>query len=424
MFKNLSFLIKKIFKTEFFSNVSTQILGTGVAQVLPFLLMPVLSRVFNETDFANFTIFIAVSSVLTVVVGGRYQFALVIPKKEAEAQNLFELSVYITLIYAAFIFIVLQTGIFNFYLKQKGLLFYIPIYIVLYGIWSSASNLSIRHKKFKNNAISKVVQSSSYSFGSVGLSFLTKSYGLVIGKIISVLFSTLYLIKTTKINNFSYNLELLKRVGKKYIDYPKYGILPSFFNIASLQALVFVIGNYYTKIELGYFGLTNLILAAPLGLIGVSYREVFYQKIAELINLGKGLEAFKFFKNSALLLFVIGLPISVTLFFFGEYLFGLILGKKWEESGVYASVISISLLIKLVVSPLSSLFNATNTLKIAAYWQTLYFVSTLITFSICVTLFDLSVILLLKVYVVHELVLYSIYFYLEHRTLKKLVGKV
>jgi len=418
MFKRLFSIVKKTVKTEFISNVSTQVLGTGIAQILPFLMMPVLSRIFDEGDFANFTTFMAVSSVLTVVVGGRYQYALVIPKEEKEAQNLFELSIYITLIYSILIFAFLKIGILDSYFRLKSLVYFIPIYILFYGLWTSASNLSIRHKKFKNNSISKVVQSSSYAFGSAGVSFITKNFGLIIGKILGVISSSFFLLKTTKINNFTNDISTLKWVGKKYIDYPKYGIIPSFFNIASLQALVFIIARFYSEKELGYFGLTSLVLTAPLGLIGVSYREVFYQKIADLINKGMKNQALSFFKKSAALLFFIGLPISLTLLFFGEFLFGFILGEKWRMSGIYASIISISLLIKLVVSPLSSLFNATNNLKTAAYWQTTYFFSTIITFGISLFFYKPSILSLLKIYVIHESILYSVYFYLEYRTLK------
>ena len=152
--------VNKLLKSEYLSNISIQVFGTGLVQLIPLLIMPFLSRVYAEQDFAMYTSFMAVVSVLSVAVGARYQYAIVLPKDDKEGQNIFILSIFSTLFYCAIIatiilpiFKIFSGGLDN--IKWHSIL--VPLYILLYGIWLSLINLSIRYKKFKVNAFAKEI---------------------------------------------------------------------------------------------------------------------------------------------------------------------------------------------------------------------------------------------------------------------------
>lgn len=415
----LSKIWSKFSKSEFSRNVSSQILGTGMAQVLPFLATPLLTRLFTEEDFALYTSFFAVASIFAVAVGGKYHLAIVLPKAEEDARKVFVLSIYLTIAYA------LVTALFLPFFHRffpddlKDVLYYVPLYVLFFGIWSSYINASIRHKTFTTNAIAKVLQAMGYIVAAIGLG-LSKAvtFGLVIAKIMGTVVSWLFLSNKSPMNFKVMRFAELKEMARTYIDYPKFGIWPSFLNTISLQALVLILGKFYTIDDLGYFGLTFMVLSAPLTLIGNSYKDVFYQKMASLMNDRRYGEALTFFRKSAAALLVMGIPICLILYFFGEPLFGFVFGEKWRRSGIFAAILAFSFAAKLVVSPLSSIFNATNTLRIASKWQVLYFISTFVTLGYCAAILKLPVERLLIVYVVHEIALYGIYFIMQHRTVK------
>lgn len=407
-------------KSEFSRNVSSQIVGTGVAQILPFLATPLLTRLFDEEDFALYTSFFALATIFAVAVGAKYQMAIVLPKRDVDANKLFTLSIYITLAYSfciALVFILF----FDYLSADLGnVLYYVPLYVLFFGIWSSLTNLSIRYKTFKHNAFAKVIQAIGYIISAVGLGIAKFTlYGLILAKILGTLASWLFLFKKVSIELRPFKLKELKGVAKEYIDYPKYGVIPAFLNTISSQALILVLTKYYTTDDLGHFGLTYMVLSAPLGLIGTSYKDVFFQKIAALFNEKKFKAALKFFQKSAWALFFMGLPICLILFFYGAEIFSVIFGVKWSRSGEFAGILAFSFLIKLVVSPLSSIFNAANKLKIASVWQLAYFSTTFITLGFCSFTLKFDVVKLLYVYLAHELLLYSLYFLLEYHTLRK-----
>ena len=417
-------LLKRIWKlysrSEFSKNVSSQILGTGIAQALPFFATPVLTRLYTESDFAAYTSFFAVATIFAVVVGGKYHMAIVLPKSNKEALRLFTLSLYITFAYVLLLALLFISFYEYINLNIGKLIYLVPLYVLFFGIWSALTNLSIREKTFKVNAIAKVLQSVGYIITAIGLGFARIAlYGLVLAKITGTLFSWLYLFKKSLVKSKTVPLSKLKLVAKKYIDYPKYGVWPAFLNTISSQALILILTKFYTTNDLGHFGLTYMVLSAPLSLIGTSFKDVFYQRIAALINNEKYKEALSFFKKSSWSLLVMGIPICAILYFFGESIFSFVFGDRWYRSGLFASILALSFLVKLVVSPLSSVFNATNRLKIAMFWQLAYFITTFLTLSLCATLFKLSVEKLFYVFVVHEIVLYGLYYGLQYRTMKK-----
>ena len=95
--------IKNLFKSEYLGNISIQVFGTGIAQVIPLLLMPILSRIYDKEAFAVYASFMAVIAVLSVATGARYQYAIVLPKDKIDAVNVFKASVFYNILYTLII---------------------------------------------------------------------------------------------------------------------------------------------------------------------------------------------------------------------------------------------------------------------------------------------------------------------------------
>ena len=406
-------------RSEYFSNISVQLIGTGVAQLIPFLISPILTRLYPEEGFATFTLFIAMVGVLVVPNGGRYYYAMVVPKEDSEAMELGKLSFWLTLVYC--VFLLLMVAIFykalNGYYPLNGLWFLMPLYVAIFGVYNIVLYLSVRKKHFKSNAIAKIAQTSATAVFGVVMSFFGFLFsGLVIGKIIGLITSIPFFRVKLSLKT---NIQQLKAVAKKYIDYPKVTILPSLLDIFSVQALILFVGKYYSQETLGYLGLTNMILIAPLALIGVSFRDVFYQKIATLFNSREYVKAKKLFFGSALILFLIGGSIALVLLFYGEPIFSFVYGKNWILSGKFAMILGVAFWARLCASPLSSIFNATNQLKSLSIWQITYFFTSLITLCIAIVYLKLPIEKTLVVYTIHEVILYFGYFMMQKQVLQK-----
>lgn len=406
-------------KSDFLRNVSYQMVGTGLAQILPFAVSPILTRMYSESDFASYTSFFSIASILAIGAGGRYQFAIILPKSNREAVKVFSLSLYLTFIYSFLLF--LAVLLFGTLHEVSVGVYFVPSYVLLFGIWNSFAYLSIRNRNFLQNAISKFLQSFFYVISALALGLLSYTLlGLIVAKTFGMMMAGIYLFKDSYIKLKYTKVNDLREIAKKFVDYPKYGLVPAFLDILSVQGIILILTKFYSTNDLGFFGLTYLVLNAPIGLIGTSFRDVFYQKINSFIQQNELKRSLKFFMRSALALFFAGLPISLIIYLTGPEIFSFVFGEKWMRSGEFASILSVSFLVQLVVSPLSSIFNAANKIKIASFWQSLYFVTTFLTLGISSVVIKVDVDTLLFIYVVHEIVLYSIYFVLQFLTLKKL----
>ena len=66
-------------------HVLTLITGTAVAQVVSFGMSIVLARIYTPRDMGLLGTYVSVASILVAVAALRYDMAIMLPKKEAEA---------------------------------------------------------------------------------------------------------------------------------------------------------------------------------------------------------------------------------------------------------------------------------------------------------------------------------------------------
>ncbi|HFU77558.1 MAG TPA: translocase, partial [Epsilonproteobacteria bacterium] len=93
-------------KSEFSNNVLTLMTGTTIAQAIPIAISPILTRIYTPEDFGIFALFMAITGVFSVVASGRYELALMLPRKEEESINIFALGVIIIFFLTGLLFLV------------------------------------------------------------------------------------------------------------------------------------------------------------------------------------------------------------------------------------------------------------------------------------------------------------------------------
>ena len=93
-------------RSEFIRNVFTIFSGNAIAQTIPFLLEPVIARLFVPQDFAIWTLYISFTNIFSILATGRYEMAIMLPSKERKAINVLALSMIISVFVSAFSFLI------------------------------------------------------------------------------------------------------------------------------------------------------------------------------------------------------------------------------------------------------------------------------------------------------------------------------
>jgi len=81
-------MLTKLFKNKLFKNFAILMTGTGLAQLMPELTSPVLTRLYSQEDFGLFATYAAIVSVLTILATAQYDIAIMMPKNKRIAFNL------------------------------------------------------------------------------------------------------------------------------------------------------------------------------------------------------------------------------------------------------------------------------------------------------------------------------------------------
>ena len=409
-------MLRKILpKSEFARNAFTLITGTSVAQAIPFAVAPILTRLYTPEEFGTFGLYLALFSTLATIQTLRYSMAIILPRKDVDAASLVILSVLITVFFnCIFCFL---TVVFNDQISKLlgnenigDLLYLLPFSLFFYGIFEVLSYWSIRTKKYAKLATCRVVRSGGVSLIQISFGLLKSNpLGLTIGHLVGQIVSAVLIVPLILKNDIGLfkNLTKLKILANKnkYIDYPKYSVLPSMLDSFTLMAPIFFITKGYDLVTVGYMSLTMRVMAAPATIVSSAIGQVYLQRISKLANKNPKLlnsEVIKTGKKLAILSSGIFLPF----FLFGEEVFSFIFGGKWSVAGHYAEYLCVSLAIRFFISPLSTIFGVTNNVKLGANWKYLYFFSTII---VLYTMMQYEFELFLQVFIANEVIMYFLY---------------
>jgi len=381
---------QKIFQNEFSKNILTLITGTTVAQFIPVVISPILTRIYTPKDFGVLTLFISISAILGSIATGRYELAIVLAENSEEAINITALSTLIAVAFGLFslVVVILFNKQFTLFLNNKEIfiwLFFIPLVVFLTGLFNSLSNLNTREKQFKNIAKANINKSIILAAVQLALGFLNiKASGLICGQILSSVSGNSTLgVKFLKDKDLlaKINKEEIRRLAKRYINFPKYSTFSILMNTLSYNILNIFISTLYSTYTLGLYSLSNRVLGMPTSLIGSSVSQVFFQKATE--EKEKTGSSINTFYATLKRLLLISVPCFGIIYLIVEDAFAFVFGEEWRIAGKYTKIVIPLFFVKFIVSPLTLVtivfekqkFELASQLTLLGLFLVTYFIS-------------------------------------------------
>lgn len=383
--------------------------GTTIAQAIPIAISPILTRLYSPADFGVFAIYMSIASLITVIVTGRYELAIMLPKKESDAMNIVALSFIITTFISLFTFVLVFVfnGTIASLLKSPNIanwLYFIPLTVFLTGIYQSLNYWNNRKKQYTVLAKNKVYQSTTAGVANITMGISGHTYGgLIFGSILGQSVSTIILsskfIKAERGLLSKVNQAKIVTLAKKYKKFPIINSLHAFINILKENAVNIFIALKYSQATLGYYFFMLRLMKLPSGLLGSSIAQVFYREASEKYNEIGNIQ--KLVLNLIRKLFIIAILPVTLLFFYAEALFSFIFGPEWLIAGIYAKAIAPYILFHFIAAPLGMIPLIVNQQEKAFFWgltESLLFVNVFLLGyfwfdSIEITLYCLSVIM-------------------------------
>ncbi|MBL4754600.1 MAG: oligosaccharide flippase family protein [Flavobacteriales bacterium] len=355
---------KVIPRSEFTKNVLTALTGTALAQAIPILISPFLTRYFTEADFGLFFLFTSIMAMLSVFSTAKYELAIILPEKDEDAINIVVLVCLI-----AFGVSLTILGIIMFFREeiQEALddhssgywLYLVPLSLLLSGVYQAFNYWSNRKKRFRELSIGKIGQSSvtggsNLSIGNLAPSGIGLIWSTIAGQFTNIVVLLRRFLKTDREMISYVNADNMGQQAKRYGAFPKQMVLANIFNISAMQIPNIVLASMFGSAFLGVFALSQRVVKLPIVVISSAYGEVLKQEASE--KLARGGDIKQLFWKSLLSLSLVSLPPFVILYLFAPEIFSFVFGEKWLSAGEYAKILTPYFYLAFITVPLTHLF--------------------------------------------------------------------
>ncbi len=344
-------------KSEFAKNVLTLMTGTTIAQAIPIAISPILTRLYTPEDFGVFALFMAITSIFGSIANGRYELAIMLPRKDEDAINIMALGFIINVVlslFLLFVVIIFHDNIVNL-LNNKEIspwLYLVPVSVFLMGLFNLLNYFNNRKKFYKDLAKANIYKSIGMAIVQLSLGFLkVGAFGLISGQIFSQIISNTKLFLNIKRLNLLSKIKKLKMIalGKRYKKFLLIDTFVALIYIIYNRTIIVFLQKFYNSSVVGQYFFAEKLVQIPLSFIRISISNVFFEKISKLSKEDIYNEAnqlsIKIFKLSFIPFFLI--------IFLSSYYVPFIFGNEWSILHKYIIIVSLSAYITFLISPYS-----------------------------------------------------------------------
>jgi O-antigen/teichoic acid export membrane protein len=355
----------------FWKSVAILFSGSALAQALPILILPIITHIYPKEALGFYFVYVAITMLTQIVASLQFQLAIVLPKDKEDAYKLLN----INLILVFGISVTMLLGIWIFFdfiasfIEQREMLFWlyaVPFSTFFLGVFNALSYFFNREKDYKILSISRMTKSIIFSifqivFGVLGFLKSGLILGLIFGQIASMAYLLYFIILKTDFR-FKYKNKELKEVFLKYKDIPLFNTSISLLNTLSNQLPLFLLTRYFGVSTAGDYGLANRTVTTPMGLLGESVGQVFYQEASTRNNTKGNLH--NLVKYIYKRLFKIGILPIVLLTVFAPFIFKLFFGEDYQSSARMVQIIIPWVFFGFLTQPVSTIFTVLNKQKL------------------------------------------------------------
>ena len=356
--------------------------GSAGAALLPLAAAPILARLYDPADFGHLAVFLAVTTVLGVVAGMRYAWAVLQPESEQAARDVFVLSAFLSAVVGVVVLLatlVLWAPAARLVGDEVGWLPLVAPSVALTGLYTSAYFWMNRLDDFRGLGRARISAAGGPVVVQVVLGLARLGVpGLVVGQVVGQALSLAAFGRAVWRGDLwrGTTWDAMWTQGKRYRDFALYSLPSALVNAVTNQAPVVLLAGYFGAVVVGLFNLATRVLSAPVQVLATAVLDVFKTKATrEFRERGECRTAFR--RTFGLLAGLALLPFA-AIGLVAPWAFEFAFGEPWREAGEYARLLLPFFFLRFVVSPLSFVFVVAERQRVDLAWQVGLFVVTIL----------------------------------------------
>jgi O-antigen/teichoic acid export membrane protein len=348
--------------------------GSTLAQVIPAITAPILTRLYRPTDFGVFAFVLAVFGVLAPVACMRYDLAIMLPEDDAEAAQLTLLCLLVSFVMAA-LTLLAPAGIWLFWSGPRVqaiaplLLIMLPLGTLALGIQLVAQNWSLRTRNYRVQSHAIIVQA-LVTVGCqalLGLTLGSSPLFLVLSTVAGYLALVLVYLPIMRehvlpILKKHSSLEGAKTVARAYLRFPVYTGPYVMVGQATLRGVFLVLAALTSSAVVGQYALAQRVVLLPVFTLMAAASQIFFSRAAQKMDDPRMPRIVR----TALIAgpLCVG-PLFMLVVLNGEPLFMDIFGREWQQAGRFAVILALPSMVRTLTAWLDRVYDIRNRQRLA-----------------------------------------------------------
>ncbi|ABC64754.1 oligosaccharide flippase family protein [Erythrobacter litoralis] len=367
----------KIGQSRFVRNAAVLMGGTLVAQAIPVLISPILTRLYTPAELGVFAVYFSLTMFLAVIATGRYDLAIILPANRQKGVALTLLAMGLS-VATALVFTLLVAIAGPSMARGMGTPDLLPwLWLVGPATILMASYVSLtywlnRHGRYGIMSRNRILQSGLLAGGQLGMgATITGAFGLIVGHFIAqtITTATIFVTFAKSVRGRAWRLWRLDiaAVARHYVRHPKFLLAAHVADKAAIESPTIAIAALYGPREAGFFMMAQRIITLPTSLVANAVGDVYRQNATETYRAQRSFRAL-FLKTLSALTALVILPIA-ALIIIAPDLFAFIFGDEWRVSGDYAQWLALAAGLQFIFSPLDKGALILGAVRYISIWE-------------------------------------------------------
>jgi O-antigen/teichoic acid export membrane protein len=344
--------------------------GTAAGQAVLIAITPILSRLYNESDFAVLQVFTGVAAFAAVLASLRLELAIPLAKDDHQARSVLRAGLIGAAVVACVVWVagLATEPLWARTAPLQGLAdawWLVPFTLAAIAVFQLISAVLVRAERYGDLATRNTSQSlgtaaAQLGFGFGGMRPLGLLLGLSIGRMFGLasVFGRRRLFPPDPASEGRRPVTVTDMLGalRRFRRFPLVTTWSGLMNVAGQYAPFFVFALLYTEQQTGWLAFTARVLALPVTVIGQAVAQVFIGRGANAQRGATG-DLPRLTGLAVKRLAMVGVLPAVALAVLAPWAFDLIFGSNWHRAGQYAQVMAVAFLAQFVAGPVANVFN-------------------------------------------------------------------
>ena len=334
--------------------------GTLVGQLIVAAATPILSRIYEPEAFGVHSTILAIASAIGPAAALKFDSAIMLPRRDADARGLLILSL-------------MSTGAVAVVAGLAAMLFgpmafseawstvplaplWVFALVTATGVFTSLVQATLRGKSYGAVGWRAAVQSTATTAAQLGLGLLSPTPasllgGTVIGRGLGFFAfgrALRPLVRSTGGATF-------RVLVRSYWRSPLLLAPSSLLNAFGSQMPLVVVAAVFGAASAGQLGMAQRLVFLPAAILGAALAQVFGAEVAQRLRDGAG-SSRRLYLAATLRISLVAVPVAVIIIIAAPWAMPWLLGNEWAVSGPLAQAMALTASLGLIVSPLSQVY--------------------------------------------------------------------